>query len=164
MHGMCQLHKNSLRIHLPTARTSVTRKSRFRIICVIISGLVPQECQKPQPPLLLQKYQIHLQFVQCLSQYFRCPYVLRKGKYCQYSSHLYHSTPPICIAIRLPFALQRFWENLGGCGHQDVPHESTRKMAISKVNPLEMAMFPVSPRKNHMSQEEENRGSPVDVP
>ena len=62
---------------------------------------------------------VRLQFV---LQYFWCPYALRKGKYCQYSSHLYRSTPPICIAIRLPFVSQYFWENLGGCGHQDVPH------------------------------------------
>ena len=40
----------------------------------------------------------------------------------QYSPHLYRSTPPICIAIRLPFVSQYFWENLGGCGHRDVPH------------------------------------------
>ena len=38
------------------------------------------------------------------------------------SSHLHRSTPPICIAIRLRFVLQCFWENLGGCGHRDVPH------------------------------------------
>ena len=39
----------------------------------------------------------------------------------QYASHLYRSTSPICIAIRLPFVSQYFWENLGGCGHRDVP-------------------------------------------
>ena len=42
---------------------------------------------------------IRLPFV---SQYFRCPYTLRAGRHCQYSSHLYRSAPPICIAIRLP--------------------------------------------------------------
>ena len=41
---------------------------------------------------------------------------------CQCSSHLYPSTPPIWIAIRLPFVSQYFWQNLGGCGHRDVPH------------------------------------------
>ena len=42
---------------------------------------------------------IRLQFVlQCVW----CPYALRKGKHCQYSSHLYRSTPPICIAIPPP--------------------------------------------------------------
>ena len=28
---------------------------------------------------------------------------------------------PIYIAICPPFVSQYFWENLGGCGHQDVP-------------------------------------------
>ena len=68
------------------------------------------------PPMCIA---IRLQFV---SQCFRCPYALSKGKYCQCSSHLYRSTPPICIAVRLPFVSQCFWENLGGCGHRDVPH------------------------------------------
>ena len=45
----------------------------------------------------------------------RLPFVL------QYASRLYRSTPPICIAIHLPFVSQYFWENLGGCGHRDVP-------------------------------------------
>ena len=54
---------------------------------------------------------IPLQFkLQC----FLCPSALRKGKYCQYSSHLYRCTPPICISMLLPFVSQRFWENLGG--------------------------------------------------
>ena len=57
-------------------------------------------------------------------QCFRCPYALRKGK-CQYSSHLYHNTPPICIAIHLPFVSQCFWEHLGGCGHRDAFHLKT---------------------------------------
>ena len=48
-----------------------------------------------------------LQFV---SQCSWCPYGLRNGKYCQLSSHLYCSTPPSCIAIRLPFVSQCFWE------------------------------------------------------
>ena len=60
--------------------------------------------------------------LQSVLQYFWCPYTLRKGKYCQCSSHLYRSTSPICIAIRLPLVSRHFWENLGGCGHQDVPH------------------------------------------
>ena len=59
--------------------------------------------------------------LQLVPQYFWCPYSLRKGQYCQYSSHLYRSTSPICIAIRLPFVSQYFWENLGGCGHRNVP-------------------------------------------
>ena len=69
---------------------------------------------------------IHLPFVlQYASNLYRsafcAPYALRKGKCCQYSSHLYRSTPPICIAIRLPFVSQYFWEDLGGCGHRDAP-------------------------------------------
>ena len=55
------------------------------------------------PPICIA---IRLQFV---PQYFWCPYALRKGKYCQYSSHfvsqyashLYCNTPPICIAVLL---------------------------------------------------------------
>ena len=67
------------------------------------------------PPICIA---VRLQFVlQCVW----CPYALRKGEYSQYSSHLYRNTPPICIAIRLPFVSQCFWENLGGCGHWDVP-------------------------------------------
>ena len=54
---------------------------------------------------------IHLQFV---PQYFWCPYALRKGKYCQYASHLYCNTPPICIAI----LLGKSWTS----GHRNVPH------------------------------------------
>ena len=50
---------------------------------------------------------------------------------CQYSSHLYRGTPPICIAIRLPFVSQYFWENLGGCGHRDVP-QSCRAMLLNR--------------------------------
>ena len=39
----------------------------------------------------------------------------------QYTSHLYCSTPPICTAVRLPFVRQYFWENTGGWGHRKVP-------------------------------------------
>ena len=35
----------------------------------------------------------------------------------------YFSTPPICIAVRLPFVWQYVWENLGGCGHRDAPQD-----------------------------------------
>ena len=49
----------------------------------------------------------------------------------QYSSHLYRSTPPICIAIRLPLASQCFWENLGGCGHRDVPQLPQKGACLS---------------------------------
>ena len=65
--------------------------------------LYSEERQKPQPPLLLQKYRntppiciaIRLQFV---LEYFQCPYALRKGSTV--------STPPICIAVRPPFVLR----------------------------------------------------------
>ena len=55
---------------------------------------------------------------------------LRKGEDCQYSSHLYRSTPPICIAARLPFVSQCFWENLGGRGHRDVPQTVCRCLPV----------------------------------
>ena len=58
-------------------------------------------------------------FFQFVLQCFRCPYALEKEKYYQYSSHLYRSTPPICIAIRLRFVSQYFCKNLCGCGHRD---------------------------------------------
>ena len=54
------------------------------------------------PPICIA---MRLPFV---SQYFRCPYALGKGKYCQYASilfvsqytsHLYCNMPPICIAL-----------------------------------------------------------------
>ena len=38
----------------------------------------------------------------------------------QYASHLYGSTPPICTAVRPPFVRQYFWKNTGGWGHQNV--------------------------------------------
>ena len=38
-----------------------------------------------------------------------------------YFSEKHCNTPPICIAIRLQFVSQYFGENLGGCGHRDVP-------------------------------------------
>ena len=69
---------------------------------------------------------IHLQFVLQYTSNLYCSTLgaLRseEREYCQYSSHLYRSTPPICIAIRLPFVSQYFWENRGGCGRRDIPH------------------------------------------
>ena len=94
-----------------------------------------EECQKPQPPLLLKKCRntppicvaICLHFVlQC----FRCPYASRKGIYCQCSSPLYRSTPPISIAVCLPFVSQCFWKHLGGCGHRDVPHSEKPRIRL----------------------------------
>ena len=40
----------------------------------------------------------------------------------QYASHLYCNTPPIRIAALL--------RNLGGCGHQNVPHEHVHQCQI----------------------------------
>ena len=37
----------------------------------------------------------------------------------QYASHLYCSTPPICTAVRPPFVRQYFWKNTGGWGHRN---------------------------------------------
>ena len=75
------------------------------------------------------KIAIHLPFVLQYASIRICIAVLvvllgpkGKGNSRQYSSHLYRSTPPICIAKRLPFAPQYIWENLGGCGHLDVPN------------------------------------------
>ena len=38
----------------------------------------------------------------------------------QYASHMYCSTPPICTAARPPFVRQYFWKNTGGWGHRNV--------------------------------------------
>ena len=62
-----------------------------------------EECQKPQPPLLLKSIAIHLPFVlQYASNLYRsafgAPTLWGKGNTV--------STPPICIAVRLPFVLQ----------------------------------------------------------
>ena len=38
----------------------------------------------------------------------------------QYASHLYCSTPPICTAVRPPFVRQYFWKNTGGWGHRNI--------------------------------------------
>ena len=90
-------------------------------------ALVSEECQKPQPPLLLKKVSQYASHLYCNTPPIciaglLVPLGSKEREKCQYSSHLYRSTPPICIAIRLPFVSQYFWENLGGCGHRDVPH------------------------------------------
>ena len=95
-------------------------------------SLESEECQKPQPPLLLRKVSQYTSHLYCSTPPICIAvllekFALRKGKYCRYSSHLYRSTPPICIAVRLPFVLQYFWENLGGCRHWHVPHGSVLK-------------------------------------
>ena len=79
----------------------------------------------------------HLRFVLQYASNLYCsafsvPLSSREREIPQYSSHLYRSTPPICIAIRLPFVSQCFWENLGGCGQRDVPHyHVTRNVYIT---------------------------------
>ena len=93
---------------------------------MVFLSLNLEECQKTQPPLLVKnvsQYASHLYRSTppiCIAVLL-VPLGSTEREYWQYSSHLYRSTPPICIAIRLPFASQCFWENLGGCGHRDVP-------------------------------------------
>ena len=82
---------------------------------------------------------IHLQFVLQHASYLYCSAfgatgLSGKGNtseilpfVSQYASHFYRSTPPICIAIRLPFVSQCFGEKLGGCGHRDVPQRRGKK-------------------------------------
>ena len=103
----------------------------WQIICRISQGkkgLNSEECQKPQPPLLLKKVSQYTSNLYCNTPpislaVLLVAYALKKGNCHQYSSHLYRSTPPICIAIRLSFVSQYFWEVPGGCGHRDVPHK-----------------------------------------
>ena len=86
-----------------------------------------EECQKPQPPLLLKKVLQYTSNLYCNTLPV-CIAVLsvalssqRKGRY--------FNTPPICIAVRLPLVSQyashlcrSALENPGGCSHRDVPH------------------------------------------
>ena len=92
---------------------------------VLKVSLVSRMSETPTTTTSRKSIAIRLQFVItpsiCIAVLL-VPYGLRKGKYCQYSSHVYRSAPLICIAIRLPFVSQYFWENIGGCGHRDVPH------------------------------------------
>ena len=93
---------------------------------IVFLALKSEECRKPQPPLLLKKVSQYTSHLYCntppiCTSALLVPLCSEEREYCQYSSHLYRSTPPICIAIRLPFVSQYFWENLGGCGHRNVP-------------------------------------------
>ena len=47
----------------------------------------------------------------------------------QYTSHLYCSTPPICTAVRPPFVRQYFWKNTGGWGHRNVSEHNERRVS-----------------------------------
>ena len=67
----------------------------------------------------------------------------------QYASHLYRSTSPICIAIRLPFVSQYFWENLGGCGHRDVLHLGVLALFLFSLFFLQNINQPSRPDKLH---------------
>ena len=107
-----------------------------------------EERRKPPPPLLLEKVSQYTSNLYCNMPpmcivVLSVLYALRKGNYYQYSSHLYRSTPPICIAIRLPFVSQYFWENPGGCGHQDVaqkiPHRVVCTTHSSPAAPKRLA-------------------------
>ena len=113
--------------------------------------LVSEECQKPQPPLLLKNYRntppicIAIR-LQCVVQCFRCPYALRKGRYCpvllpfvsQYASLLYCSTPPIRIAVLLG---KSWWLRSPGCSPKESKTESKSRICASPVPFL----FPPSP-------------------
>ena len=82
---------------------------------------------------------IHLPFVLQYASKLYCstlPLGSKEREKCQYSSHLHRSTPPICIAIRLPFVSQYFWENLCGCGHRDAPHRCSHTNLSHPVNAL----------------------------
>ena len=87
--------------------------------------------QKPQPLQLVQKvrqYTSHLYG----STTPICIAVLswllsfEEREALQYASHLCCSTPPICTAVRLPFVRQYFWKNTGGWGHQNVSEKWPR--------------------------------------
>ena len=102
---------------------------------LLLAGLTSEECRKPQPPLLLKKVLQYTSNLYCNTPpiciaILSVPLSSQEREVLQYSSYLHRSTPPICarntppicIAIRLPFVSQYFWENLGGCGQRDVPH------------------------------------------
>ena len=63
-----------------------------------------EECQKPQPPLLLKKvwqYTLHLYCNTppiCIAV-LSVPLGSQEREIVQYASHLYRSAPPICIAM-----------------------------------------------------------------
>ena len=67
-----------------------TENNSWRIIYVLVScqGALLKKYRN-KPPICIA---IRLHFaLQCL----QCPYARRKGKYCQYPSHLYRSTPRV---------------------------------------------------------------------
>ena len=130
------------------------RDSRFcaaEVACIQYS----EECQKPQPPLLLKKVSQYTSNLYCNTPpiciaVLLVPLCSEEREICQYSSHLYRSTPPICIAIRLPSVSQYFWENLGGCGHRDVPQYYDRVTTPEK--PRIIPRTPQHPREPRRTQ------------
>ena len=126
-------------------------RSRFRFPFFPISGLWPfsMPCQPGMIPNLLILYLFGwalsdwamfrkpqpLQLVEKVRQYTSNLYgsappiciavlswllSLEERETLQYASHLYCSTPPICTAVRPPFVRQYFWKNTGGWGHRNV--------------------------------------------
>ena len=90
---------------------------------------------KPQPPLVVyfsKKYcntppNMYCNTPPICIEVLLCHWALWEGKKLQYSSRLYRSTLPICIAVRLPFCIEVLLGNLGGCGHRDVPQKRQGK-------------------------------------
>ena len=70
------------------------------------NGVLSEECQKPQPPLLLKKVLQYTSNLYCNKPPI-CIAVLsvllssQEREILQYSSHLYRNTPPNCIATLL---------------------------------------------------------------
>ena len=122
------------RIHEKSSTSSTVHQIKFFIAATLGAGGPngkgeSEECQKPQPPLLLKKVSQYTSNLYCNTPLF-CIAVLLVPLGCKERDilpvllPLYHSTPPICIAIRLPFVSQYFWENPGGCGHRNVPQRT----------------------------------------
>ena len=110
-----------------TASTRAGEKQCFRRMSETPTTTTSQKSIEIDLQFLLQ---LRLQFV---SQYFRCPYALRKGKYCQYSFHLYRSTPGDLYCKAPPQKLYRStFENLGGSGHRDVPQCCTNDISSNR--------------------------------
>ena len=112
-----------------TIMNSTSRCSfRFRrlfVTCVVFARYLWAIFRKPQPLQPVRKvrqYTSHLYG----SMPPICIAVLswllsfEERETLQYASHLYGSTPPICTAVRPPFVRQYFWQNTGGWGHRNV--------------------------------------------
>ena len=79
-----------------------------------------EKFQKPQPPLVSKKVRQYTSNLYGSTPPI-CIAVLswllsfEARESLQCASHLYCSTPPICTAVRPPFVRQYFWKNTGGC-------------------------------------------------